>query len=128
MGIAMDSTGLVTVRSETGSCRSEAGRKENAMIYKRGKTYWYKFMWQGVLVRESTKQGNDKVARQMESAHRTSFAKGEVGLREPKKIPTLKEFARSASSRGQSQPLRRRRGNRGFGTGPGFALSRTIGP
>ena len=61
-------------------------------IYKRGKTYWYKFMWQGTLVRESSKQGNDKVARNMESAHRTSLAKGEVGIREPKKIPTLKEF------------------------------------
>jgi integrase len=62
------------------------------MIYKRSKTYWYKFMWQGKLVRESTKQGNDKVARQMESAHRTSLAKGEVGLREKKPSPTLAEF------------------------------------
>lgn len=62
------------------------------MIYKRGKTYWYKFMWQGKLVRESTKQGNDKVARQMESAHRTALAKGEVGIREPKAVPTLAEF------------------------------------
>ena len=33
------------------------------MIYKRGKVYWYKFMWQGRLVRESTKQKNDKVAQ-----------------------------------------------------------------
>ena len=32
------------------------------MIYKRGKLYWYKFMWNGKLVRESTKQGNDQVA------------------------------------------------------------------
>ena len=57
-------------------------------IYKRkdGTIYWYKFMWQGKLVRESTKQGNDKVARQMEAAHRTSLAKGEVGLRERKPI------------------------------------------
>jgi integrase len=62
------------------------------MIYKRGKTYWYKFMWQGRLVRESTKQGNDRVARNMESAHRTSLAKGEVGIREPKTVPTLREF------------------------------------
>jgi hypothetical protein len=62
------------------------------MIYKRGKTYWYKFMWQGRLVRESTKQGNDRVARQMESAHRTSLAKGEVGIRERKPAPTLAEF------------------------------------
>jgi hypothetical protein len=56
-------------------------------IYKRGDVYWYKFMWQGLLVRESTKQGNDKVARQMEAAHRTSLAKGEVGIREKKPAP-----------------------------------------
>jgi integrase len=81
------------------------------MIYKRGKceldsdgrckrcgkrgacgVYWYKFMWQGKLVRESTKQGNDKVARQMEAAHRTSLAKGEVGIREKKPSPILAEF------------------------------------
>ena len=54
--------------------------------------YWYKFMWDGKLVRESTKQGNDKVARQMEAAHRTSLAKGEVGIREKKSVPTVKEF------------------------------------
>src|SRR5262249_23771959 len=45
------------------------------------------------LIRESTKQGNDKVARQMEAAHRTSLAKGEVGIRERKTVPTLSEFA-----------------------------------
>src|SRR5215831_1921182 len=61
-------------------------------IYKRGEVYWYKFMWQGRLVRESTKQGNDKIARQMEAAHRTSLAKGEVGIRERKTAPTLSAF------------------------------------
>jgi len=61
-------------------------------IYKRGEVYWYKFMWQGRSVRESTKQGNDKVARQMEAAHRTSLAKGIVGIREKRAVPTLKEF------------------------------------
>lgn len=60
--------------------------------YKRGGIYWYKFMWQGRMFRESTKQGNDKVARQMEAAHRTSLAKGEVGIREKKKVLTLAEF------------------------------------
>ena len=61
-------------------------------IYKRGGVYWYKFMWQGKLVRESTKQGNDKIARQMEAAHKTSLAKGEVGIRERKPAPTLADF------------------------------------
>jgi integrase len=36
--------------------------------------YWYKFMWRGKLIRESTHQGNDKIARQMEAAHRTRLA------------------------------------------------------
>jgi integrase len=61
-------------------------------IYKRGDVYWYKFQWQGKSVRESSKQGNDKVARQMEAAHKTSLAKGEVGIREKRTVPTLKEF------------------------------------
>ena len=61
-------------------------------IYKRGDVYWYKFMWKGELVRESTKQGNDKVARQMEAAHRTSLAKGEVGIRDKKPAMMLAEF------------------------------------
>ncbi len=43
-------------------------------IYKRGDTYWFKFMWNGKLVRESTKQGNDKVARTMEASRRTVLA------------------------------------------------------
>jgi integrase len=45
-------------------------------IYKRGKKYWYKFMFDGELVRESTKQGNDRVAREIEAAHRSRLAKG----------------------------------------------------
>src|SRR5262249_49173251 len=46
----------------------------------------------GKLVRESTKQGNDKIARQIEAAHRTSLAKGEVGIRDRKPVPTLSNF------------------------------------
>jgi integrase len=63
-------------------------------IYKRGGVYWYKFQWKGALVRESSKQGNDKVARQMEAAHKTSLAKGEVGIRDKKPSVTLNEFCR----------------------------------
>ena len=45
------------------------------MIYKRGKYYWYKFVWDGATVRESTRQGNDKIARNMEATHRVRLAK-----------------------------------------------------
>jgi integrase len=64
-------------------------------IYKRGGTYWYKFQWNGVLIRESTKQRNDKVARSMEAAHKTSLAKGEVGIREKKPAPSLADFLKN---------------------------------
>jgi integrase len=43
-------------------------------IYKRGHIYWYKFMWNGKVIRESTKQGNDKKARDMQSKHRARLA------------------------------------------------------
>jgi integrase len=61
-------------------------------IYKRGKNYWYKFRFNGKLIRESTKQSNDKVARQMEAAHRVALAKGELGIRDKKPAPTLADF------------------------------------
>jgi len=62
-------------------------------VYKRGKIWWYKFNWNGESIRESTKQSNKRVAEQMEVAHKTSLAKGEVGLRDRKPAPTLREFA-----------------------------------
>src|ERR1700683_5223685 len=64
-------------------------------VYKqpKSKNWWYKFTWNGERIQESTKQGNKRVAEQMEAAHRTSLAKGEVGIREKKPVPTLKEFA-----------------------------------
>jgi integrase len=61
-------------------------------IFKRGNVYWYHFVFNGQHVQESTKQGNPRVARQMEAAHRTALAKGEVGIRERKPAPTLSDF------------------------------------
>jgi integrase len=61
-------------------------------IYKRGRVYWYKFQFDGKEIRESTRQRNDKIARNIESAHRTSLAMGEVGIRDKKPVPMLLEF------------------------------------
>ena len=62
-------------------------------IYKRGGVYWYSFVFRGARVQRSTKQGDRKVARQMEAVCRTALAKGEVGIAERKPPPTLKDFA-----------------------------------
>jgi integrase len=64
------------------------------MIYKRGKTYWYEFMWAGKRVRESAKTGNPRTARQIESARKTELAKGEVGIKERPPSPTLETFSK----------------------------------
>jgi integrase len=61
-------------------------------LYKRGGIYWYRFVWNGELIRESTRQTNKRVAQQMEAPHRASLAKGEVGIRERKAAPTLQKF------------------------------------
>lgn len=61
-------------------------------VFKRGRVWWFKFNWNGEQIRESTKQSNKRVAEQIESARKTAFAKGEVGIRDRKPAPTLKEF------------------------------------
>ena len=65
-------------------------------IYKRGGKYWFEFVFEGRRVRRPTKTGSRKAAREIESAYRVKLAKGEVGLEEPKRVPTfataLKEF------------------------------------
>jgi integrase len=53
-------------------------------IYKRGRVYWYQFVFNNQRVQCSTKQGNPRVARQIEAAHKTRLAKGEVGIVEKK--------------------------------------------
>jgi site-specific recombinase XerD len=62
-------------------------------IFKRGKVYWYHFYFNGQHIQRSTKQGNPRVARQMQAAYRTKLAKGEVGIVERKPAPTLNDFA-----------------------------------
>jgi integrase len=62
-------------------------------VYKRGNVWWYRFTWKGEVIRESTKQTNKRVAEQMEAAHKTSLAKGEVGIRERTPAITIRQFA-----------------------------------
>src|SRR5215469_1733247 len=62
-------------------------------VYKRGNVWWYKFDWNGELIRASTKQTNKLSAEQIAAARKTQFAKGGVGIEEKKPVPTLQEFA-----------------------------------
>src|SRR5271166_3278028 len=63
-------------------------------IFKRGNTYWYHFLFNGEHIQKSTKQGNPRTARQIEAAHRTALAKGEVGIEERKAAPMFADVAK----------------------------------
>jgi integrase len=62
-------------------------------IFKRGRIYWYDFIFNGTRHQCSTKQGNPRTARQIEAAHRTRLALGEVGITERTKVPTFIDFS-----------------------------------
>lgn len=47
----------------------------------------------GEWIEKSTRQGNANTARQMEAAHKTALAKGELGIIERPPAPTLKKSA-----------------------------------
>jgi integrase len=63
-------------------------------IFKRGNVYWYHFLFNGEHIQHSTKQGNPRTARQIEAAHRTALAKGEVGIEERKIAPMFLDIAK----------------------------------
>ena len=64
-------------------------------VYKQkgSKNWWYKFAWRGEVIRESTGQANKRVAEQIGAARKTELAKGEVGLRDRPRVPSLEKFA-----------------------------------
>jgi integrase len=62
-------------------------------LYRRGKYFWYGFVWEGRRIQGPTKVADRKVARDIEAAVRVKLAKGEHGLvTEPKPNLTLKQM------------------------------------
>jgi integrase len=56
-------------------CLHRWERSEGAMaIFKRGSVCWYRFEWGGEPICESTRQGDEQTARDLESAHRARLA------------------------------------------------------
>lgn len=65
-------------------------------IYKRGKVYWFNFIFEGRKVQLSTKTSDRKAAREIEAAYKVKLAKREVDLDIEKKIiPMFKEAMES---------------------------------
>jgi len=64
------------------------------MIYKKGRYYMVKFMWQGKVIRKSTRCSSAKDARTVEGKIRSELGKGNWGVLESKPRVTLAEFLR----------------------------------
>lgn len=58
------------------------------------KYYWFKFMFDGELIQQSSKCTNKADARKIESAYRTQLALGKIGIKPPQKAPKFDEAAK----------------------------------
>lgn len=56
-------------------------------VFRRGKFYYFEFIYNGERIKVSTKQKNRRAAEDMESAYRTNLAKGELDILERKAAP-----------------------------------------
>lgn len=63
--------------------------------FKRGGVYWYEFVDNGKRYQRSAGVKNQRAAGDIERAFRTALAKGEVGITERRKAPTLQVFAKN---------------------------------
>ena len=60
-------------------------------IFKRGRVYWFHFIFNGRHYQRTTKQRNPRTARQIEAAFKTALAKGEVGITERQPMQSFRE-------------------------------------
>lgn len=60
-------------------------------LYRRGKTWWMNFWFDGIHVQKSTKCKNKRDAETIERAYQTQLAKGEVGIEPKREVPTFKQ-------------------------------------
>ena len=64
------------------------------MIYRRGKIWWFNFVYKGKHIQRSTRQRNARVARDAEAAERMRLVKGDLGIdrKVAQPCPTFEDF------------------------------------
>ncbi len=78
-------------------------------VYKRGATYWYKFVFQGQLIRESAKTNSKTVAREAERARRRDLGLAINRVSRADRMPLFSIAAENwlKGKTGSQQPHRR---------------------
>jgi hypothetical protein len=69
-------------------------------IYKPGKVYWYRFVFNGGRYCGNAETGDQKTARQRDARERLRLAKGAAGIHDRPSAPTVPEFAAGGSDSG----------------------------
>ena len=64
------------------------------MLYKRGKTWWYKFKYNGAEIRESARTRNKNVAAEVERKRHHDLERGVMSVPKPQKTPLFAAAAR----------------------------------
>jgi len=79
----------------TGKGKGKKEKGDKAMsVVKRGAIYWYDFRYGGRRVQESTRQGNKKIAGEMESARKTQLLLERLGVKEKPPAPEFTDFSK----------------------------------
>jgi hypothetical protein len=77
-------------------------------VYKRGGTYWFKFLFQGQVIRESAKTDSKTVAREAERARRRDLELGYNRIAKRERVPLFAVAAKEwLSSKSALTPLGR---------------------
>jgi integrase len=63
-------------------------------VYRRGSAYWFDFVHRGQRVQRSTRQGNRRVAEQIEATERSRLALADVGIVEREPAPLFSDYAK----------------------------------
>lgn len=62
-------------------------------VYKRGKCWWYRFNFQGVVIRESTGLTSIEAAREVEDDRHTALRKSRRGIAKRARVPMFSTAA-----------------------------------
>jgi hypothetical protein len=74
-------------------------------VYKRGETYWFKFLFQGQLIRESAKSNSKTVAREAERARRRELELAISRIHRRERMPLFSVAAREWLAAGRLSRL-----------------------
>jgi site-specific recombinase XerD len=63
-------------------------------VYRRGAIYWYDFVHKGRRIQRSTRQGNRRIAEQLEAVDRSRLSLTDAGITERAPAPLLSDFSK----------------------------------